>query len=64
MKTFIWKGRLISEANCQAMNSSEKRTIEFIFTSMQRVFVRFLEKIEDSKKAFRNYLTFSWTQNF
>ena len=26
---------------------------------MRRVFVRFLEEIEDSKMAFRNYLTFS-----
>ena len=26
---------------------------------MRRVFVRFLEEIEDSKKAFRNYLTFT-----
>ena len=26
---------------------------------MRRVFVRFLEEIEDSKEAFRNYLTFS-----
>ena len=26
---------------------------------MRRVFVCFLEEIEDSKKAFRNYLTFS-----
>ena len=25
---------------------------------MRRFFVRFLEEIEDSKKAFRNYLTF------
>ena len=25
---------------------------------MPRVFVRFLEEIEDSKEAFRNYLTF------
>ena len=31
---------------------------EFVFTTMQRVFVHFLEEIEDSKKAFRNYLTF------
>ena len=31
---------------------------EFVFTSMRRVFVCFLEEIEDSKKAFRNYLTF------
>ena len=27
---------------------------------MQGVFVRFLEEIEDSKKAIRNYLTFSY----
>ena len=52
------KGQLISKANCQAMNSSKKRTNEFVFTTMRRVFVRFLEEIEDSKKAFRNYLTF------
>ena len=54
----VAKGHLISKANCQAVNSSKKRTNEFIFTSMQRVFVRFLEDIEDSEKAFRNYLTF------
>ena len=48
------KGQLISKANCQDMNSSEKRTNEFIFTTIQLVFVHFLEEIEDSKKAFRN----------
>ena len=31
---------------------------EFVFTSMRRVFVRFLEEIEDTKKTFQNYLTF------
>jgi hypothetical protein len=31
---------------------------------MQRVFVCFLEEIEDSKKAFRNYLTFSREDEF
>ena len=55
----IHKGQLISKANYQALNSSKKRTNEFVFTTMRRVFVRFLEEIEDSKKAFRNYLTFS-----
>ena len=30
---------------------------------MRHVFVRFLEEIEDTKKRFRNYLTFSTTQN-
>ena len=53
------KGQLISKANCQAVDSSKKRTNEFVFTTMRCVFVRFLEEIEDSKKAFRNYLTFS-----
>ena len=48
------KGQLISKANCQAVNSSKKRTNEFVFTIMQCVFVRFLEEIEDTKKAFRN----------
>ena len=53
------KGQLISKANCQAVKSAKKRTNEFVFTSMRCVFIRFLEEIEDSKKAFRNYLTFS-----
>ena len=53
------KGQLISKANCQAVNSSKKRTNEFVFTSMRCVFILFLEEIEDSKKAFRNYLTFN-----
>jgi hypothetical protein len=53
------KGQLISKANCQAVDSSNKRTNEFVFTTMRCVFVRFLEEIEGSKKAFRNYLTFS-----
>ena len=44
------KGQLISKANCQPMNSSKKQTSEFV--------VGFLEEMEDSKKAFRNYLTF------
>ena len=48
------KGQLISKANCRAMNSSKKQKNEFIFTIIRRVFVRFLEEIEDTKKAFRN----------
>ena len=54
------KGQLISKANFQVMNSSKKRTNEFVFTTMRRVFICFLEEIEDSKKAFRNYLTFNF----
>ena len=52
------KGQLISKANCQALNSSKKRTFEVFFTTMQRVFVRFMKEIEHTKKTFRNYLTF------
>ena len=44
------KGQLISKANCQVVISSKKRTNEFVFTTMRRVFVRFLEEIEDTKK--------------
>ena len=44
----------ISKANCQAENSSKKRTNEFVF-------LRFFEEIKDSKKAFRNYVTFKRT---
>ena len=58
-----YKGQLILKANCQAVNSSKKRTNEFVFTTMRRVFVRFLEEIEDSKKAFRNNLTFKYNLN-
>ena len=39
------KGQLISKANFQAVNSSKKRTNEFVFTSMRLVFVNFLEEI-------------------
>ena len=42
--TNFTKGELISKANCQAMDSSKKRTNEFVFTTMQHVFVRFLEE--------------------
>ena len=53
------KGQITSKANCQDVNSSKKRTNEFIFTTMRRVFARFLEEIEVTKNTFRNYLTFS-----
>ena len=46
------KGQLISKVNCQAVNSSKKQTNEFVFTGMGRVFVSFLEEIEDTKKHF------------
>ena len=50
------KGQLISKADYQAKGSSKKRTNEFVFTSMRRVFVRILGQ----KKMFQDYLTFSY----
>ena len=47
-------GQLISQAKCQALEVIQKRMIEFIFTTMRRVFVRFLEEIENTKNTFRN----------
>ena len=42
----------MSKANCQAEDSSKKQTNEFVFTSMQHVFVRFLEESSARKKRF------------
>ena len=47
------KGQLISKANCQAEDSSKKRMNEFVFTSMRRVFVHFLEESSARKKSFK-----------
>ena len=46
------KGHLISKENSQAVNFSKKQTSEFVFTTIRRVFVRFLEEIVDTKKPF------------
>ena len=45
-------GQLISKTNCQAEDSPKKRMNEFVFTSMRRVFVRFLEEFSARKKRF------------
>ena len=60
-KSYSAKGQLITKANFHAVNSSKKRTNEFVFTTMQRVFVRFFLKKKTPKKTFQNYLTFSIT---
>ena len=49
---YVLKGQLISKGNCQTVISSKKRTNEFVFTTLRRVLVRFLEEIEDTKKTF------------
>ena len=46
----VCKGQLILKANCQALNSFKKQMYEFVFTTMQRVFVCFLGEIEDTQK--------------
>ena len=58
MALLFLKGQLISKANCVAEDSSKKWTNEFVFTSMRRVFIRFLEESSARQKTFRNYLTF------
>ena len=35
------KGQLISKANCHSLNSSKKRTNEFVLISIRRVFICF-----------------------
>ena len=57
------KGQTKSKWFFRAYVSSKKQTNEFYFTTMKPqsdlfLFV-FLEEIEDTKKTFRNYLTFS-----
>jgi hypothetical protein len=48
------KDQLISKWFWGSSISSKKRTKEFVFTTMRCVFVRFLEKIDDLKKPFRD----------
>ena len=48
-------GHLISKANSQAEDSPKKRTNEFVFTSMRRVFVCFLGGSSARKKRFEIY---------
>ena len=51
-KSYSAKGQLITKANFHAVNSSKKRTNEFVFISMRCVFVRFLEESSTRKKRF------------
>ena len=46
------KGQLISKANCQAVNSSKKRTNEFDFPTMRLVFICFWKKLKTPKRHF------------
>ena len=57
------KGQIISKLLLVSSDSSKKQTNEFVFFCLTvlktNLFVRFLEESEDTKKPFRNYLTFS-----
>ena len=50
-----FKGQLTSKKNCQAEDSPKKRMNEFVFTTMRRVFVRFLGESSARKKHFEIY---------
>ena len=55
----ISKGQKKSKWFFQVDVSSKKRTNKFYFTAMKPQVDLFLEEIEDTRKTFRNYLTFS-----
>ena len=44
--------------------TNERIRLYYYDTSSRLVFVRFMEEIEDNKKPFRNYLTFSKEENY
>jgi hypothetical protein len=52
------KGQIISKGLLVSLNSPIKRTNKFAFTTTTNSLVRFLGEFEDTKKSFRNYLTF------
>ena len=52
------KGQMISKELLVSSNSPKKWTNEFIFNTTTNLFVRFLGEFKDTKKSFRNYLTF------
>ena len=57
------KGQIISKCLFGVFNFFQKMNKQILLyyyeTSGRLVFVRFLEEVEDTKKTFRNYLTFS-----
>ena len=51
-KSYSAKGQLITKANFHAVNSSKKRTNEFVFTTMQCVFFVLWKKLKTPKRHF------------
>ena len=60
---YLHKGQIISKGLLLSSNSPKKRTNKFVFTTTTNSFVHFLGEFEDTKKSFRNYLTFRKHQN-
>ena len=59
------KGQIISKGLFGILNFSQKRTNKFVSVVKTNLFVCFLGELEDTKKTFRNYLTFTshaWLQ--
>ena len=56
------KGKIISKRLLLSSDSSKKRTNKFFCLTVLKtnLFFCFLEGSEDTKKSFRNYLTFTW----
>ena len=54
------KGPIISKRLLVSSNSPKKWTNKFVFTTTTNLFICFSREFEDTKKSFRNYLTFSW----
>ena len=52
------KGQIISKELLVSSNSPKKQTDKFVFTTTLNLFDRFLGEFEDTKKSFRNCLTF------
>ena len=59
----LTKGQIISKGLLVSSNSPKKQTNKFVFTTTTNSFVHFLGEFKDTKKSFRNYLTFSALQN-
>ena len=53
------KGQIILKGLLVSSNSPKKQTMKFVFNTTTNSFVHFYGEFEDTKKSFRNNLTFS-----
>ena len=59
----VFKGQIISKGLLVSSNSPKKQTNKFVFITTTNSFVCFLGEFEDTKKSFRNCLTFTYLHN-